>query len=370
MLADTRRKLFVFGPLWAGTIALLGWVAFATYVRNHRRIPPAFPVSVPDSIVGSRLKPGFVGKHVTEAFDVEVVVNSLGMRGPETTREKMQETYRVAIVGDSFAFGWGVDVECSFVGRMRSWFEERSPSLEVLNLGVPGWSPDHVLVWMRNGLFDFAPDLVVVQLCVNDLADLAGDDLRLDEQNRPLSIQPKLYLTAEELAEARAELKREYGVTPEQLVGAMTEQQIHDFVRKVLDRARVRRSPASSDEPVGEIASMSHAEVLRGLGASASLQARFMVRVLEAIEQECSSRGVSLRWMLVDDGSMDVAEKEAIGVVRSWLAERRDAFLDCDTFLPSSDREHFFDGDPHWTTAGHEKAAVALREWLEPLLPK
>src|SRR5687768_1727113 len=40
--------------------------------------------------------------------------NSLGCRGPEVAREKPSGVFRIVLLGDSVAFGWGVDDEVTF----------------------------------------------------------------------------------------------------------------------------------------------------------------------------------------------------------------------------------------------------------------
>ena len=60
-----------------------------------------------DGVAGYRLKP-----NVSEyAFGAQVDTNSHGRRGPEWSASKSDDSYRVALIGDSLAFGFGVPFE-------------------------------------------------------------------------------------------------------------------------------------------------------------------------------------------------------------------------------------------------------------------
>jgi lysophospholipase L1-like esterase len=364
-----RAKLLVFAPLWLLALGLAAWVAYGWYRHANPIVPPPFPVCEPHPRIGQALKPGFEGRHRTEAFEASVKINSLGWRSPETTRVKPEGVFRVGLFGDSFTFGWGVEEGESFAGFLREWWKARSPSVEVMNFGVPGWSPDHVLALLRNGGFEFAPDLIVIQLCVNDLPDLAGDDLELDVTNLPVAVTSKGKLSPEEYREALQILRAEYGLTPERLLAEMTEPQIHDFVRKVLEKSNARKRANAGDPPTGEIPSLPASEVARGLATGAEFQSRYCLYLAEAIERECAARGITVCWFLVDDGSADDERRAAWVKVREWFATLGDRFLDIDRVLPFAESADFFDGDTHWSSEGHLKVATALREWLERRLP-
>ena len=103
--------------------------------------------------------------------DVNVQTNSYGMRNSEIPIEKSPDSIRIALLGDSFAFGWGVDVDKIFAHileeRLNS-FASGKRKIEVLNFGVPGYSTfQEVADFFEKGL-QFKPDIVLVYFIDND----------------------------------------------------------------------------------------------------------------------------------------------------------------------------------------------------------
>lgn len=101
----------------------------------------------------------------------QVRTNSCGMRGPEVSVAKPPNTFRIALLGDSFTFGWGVEEHETFVAQMEANLNRHfkgKKKVEVLNFGVPGYSTFQEVARFEELGLDFTPDAVVVFFVEND----------------------------------------------------------------------------------------------------------------------------------------------------------------------------------------------------------
>jgi hypothetical protein len=101
----------------------------------------------------------------------EVAINSLGFRGPEVAAEKPEGTYRILVLGDSVAFGWGVDDDVTFLRRLERDLQQRGDgrSYEVLNTGHPMYDSMQELAMLRDHGLALDPDLVLLVFVINDI---------------------------------------------------------------------------------------------------------------------------------------------------------------------------------------------------------
>ena len=127
--------------------------------------------------LGFELRPGG-----SVRAEVDYRVNAEGLRGPETPVAKPPGVRRVAVLGDSIAFGYWVEDEDAFPRQLETLLNQAGRAMgrvEVLNFGVPGYNLEQEIELLRTKALAFQPDLVVVAFCLNDLEGLFSYELGL-----------------------------------------------------------------------------------------------------------------------------------------------------------------------------------------------
>ena len=157
---DRRRKLGLVAGNALVFVCMLGLAAAVgeTYLRFLSIETDAFGMSLP----------------ARRWFALHTQLNSVGCRDVEWTREKPAGVRRIAFVGDSFSYGWGIKrVEDRFPDRLQAEFDHRSPgTVEVMNLAKPGWGTDAQIQPIRDiaSLYD-VDEVVLCHVC-NDIESL------------------------------------------------------------------------------------------------------------------------------------------------------------------------------------------------------
>lgn len=101
-----------------------------------------------------------------------VRTNAFGMRGPDTTLRKPPHTFRIAGLGDSHMFGWGVAQDETYMHlldeRLRASAAPGGRRIELLNFAVPGYNTVMEVATYEHRAMAFQPDLVLLHFVGND----------------------------------------------------------------------------------------------------------------------------------------------------------------------------------------------------------
>ena len=105
--------------------------------------------------------------------------NTRGYRDLERALAKPAGTRRLLSMGDSFAWGAGIQLEDAYPQRLaRSLTRRRRESWEVVNLALPGMGTvDHAVQLADEG-FAYQPDVVLLGYVLNDCEDDAAGEAR------------------------------------------------------------------------------------------------------------------------------------------------------------------------------------------------
>lgn len=126
-----------------------------------------------DPDVGYVLAPGFEGYTTRSEFKAHFTTNQSSLRGPGL-RPPKPNTFRILVLGDSQAWGFGVEDNETFPYKLEAMLATLYPQLDiqVLNAGVPGYGTADQLTFLESRGFALKPDLVIVQfLSVNDIEE-------------------------------------------------------------------------------------------------------------------------------------------------------------------------------------------------------
>lgn len=124
------------------------------------------------------------GGYFSRRWTGQVLVNEQGFRGRSFATPKPAGVYRIAVIGDSFTFGNGLEARDRYTDVLDKWLPD---DFEVLNFGIPGNNtPQHLQV-LRDRVLQAQPDFVLLQWFVNDIE---GDDVSGRPRTVPLMPLP------------------------------------------------------------------------------------------------------------------------------------------------------------------------------------
>lgn len=125
------------------------------------------PYAKPHATRGWHNRPGVQVEYGDPEFSTRLTHDSHGYRSPEIRQERTPGKTRVLVLGDSFAYGIGVEDDETFSARLL----RMDPRLEVINTGVSGYGTSQQLLLLREEGLAFAPDVVLVAFFWNDVAN-------------------------------------------------------------------------------------------------------------------------------------------------------------------------------------------------------
>ncbi|HZG54825.1 MAG TPA: SGNH/GDSL hydrolase family protein [Pyrinomonadaceae bacterium] len=180
----SRRKLRLVKLAMLFVALLCGLLIAEIALRLAGYTYPVF--YTPDTVRGFALRPGVSGWYRKEG-EAYIRINSDGLRDREHAKPKPANTLRIALLGDSYAEALQVPLEDAFwvvleqrLQGCRSFNEGKQ--VEVINFGVSGYGTAQELLTLRERVWDYAPDIVLLAVTTNnDITDNSRPLKKTDE---------------------------------------------------------------------------------------------------------------------------------------------------------------------------------------------
>lgn len=168
------KDVFIKYVLLMGSI-IIGILAFEIVLiivgyPNPLKYDPFYKSSDIDGLVYEH-KPNFSGKG---RYNKTVNINSIGIRSyREFAIFPAKGVIRIAIVGDSFTFGVGVDYEKSYPYILENKLSSYGNGMtwEVMNFGVNGYSADKMINTFEAKASKFKPNIAVLAIILDDFLE-------------------------------------------------------------------------------------------------------------------------------------------------------------------------------------------------------
>jgi lysophospholipase L1-like esterase len=312
------------------------------------------------------MNPEFRGRFRRREFDTQVEIGPLGIRdrdfGPRAPGVR-----RVVVLGDSYTFGWGVEVGERYVDRLE---EDLAPRWEVIKAGVNAYGTREEGEWLRAIGWSLEPEIVVLQFCMgNDFADNVGPRRRAENG----------FLVTEDggIDGDRAGLGRDNGGrggggaarAPSVLGPVKTWLRAHSQLYVFLsERARWFRLGITRSERAASVVRDFNGTVDAGLATTAALLgeiaadarahgARFLVVIVPMRHQVYD-------YAAVDRGALDHPNRALAAACDSLGIAALDLLPAFREETARGGPRLYFRRDRHWTREGHALAARALHEDL------
>lgn len=118
-------------------------------------------------------KTGPSGEKIRGGGITTISINKDGLReNRDYAIPKPPNTYRIAVLGDSVAFGFGVNATSSFPKIIEGVLEKQwvEKNVEVINFSVPGYNGGQKVATLEEKALRYEPDLVLMGWLVDDYA--------------------------------------------------------------------------------------------------------------------------------------------------------------------------------------------------------
>jgi lysophospholipase L1-like esterase len=266
------------------------------------------------------------------------------LRDREHSYQRENDAKRILVIGDSFAWGYGVEESERF-----SQVLENRLNVEVINAGVSGYGTDQELLWLRTEGIKYDFDLVILVMAGNDIGD---NDQQLVHTiyYKPQFVREgsQLVLKGTPVPKASALAKFVYSLTQRSALAFFLVQRYFDVLHiysEIKHGPNSATSAGSEARLVSEPFGLTTALLDEIRSITEQKQAKFMIVATS-------------RWWNAPAG---ITYKDLI----STLQERGFSVLDVESMPGFEPEQMLITDDGHWNAAGHEFVAQKIKDLIE-----
>jgi lysophospholipase L1-like esterase len=172
------------------TFSFIIFVLFIVFLEIVLRKTHLFGARVswaePDSLIGYKFTPNsdyWFNKENNHPISGKI--NKYGWRDKNWSIEKPADTFRIAVLGDSYVEAMQVESPSTFIMLTENKLNKNNKNkFELMNFGISGATQTEELLILKNHVTNFSPDMVILFFFPgNDIADI--DRETAGEKNRP-----------------------------------------------------------------------------------------------------------------------------------------------------------------------------------------
>lgn len=149
------------------------------YTQHAMELSYGKSITNPDDRLAFSFPPNKNIPVVGDGGRYSIHINNLGFRGQEDISvQKSPSTYRILMAGDSFTYGSELPDTATIpyvTGKRLSEITGSGKNVEVINMGVPGYSPDQTYRQLQFYIPNLNPDLVIWNFNSWDIGGLVNN---------------------------------------------------------------------------------------------------------------------------------------------------------------------------------------------------
>ncbi len=331
------------------------------------------PPLIQDGYRHHKLVPDSYSRLEQRDFTYVQRVNKFGLRGREVELEKPADKTRILMLGDSFTMGKGVEDNETFTVLLEESLNRKltgcnEKSVELLNAGVDGYAPILSYIYLKRELLHLSPDMIVLNLDMNDLVGEAvyRKEAKFGTDGEIIGVLPPKDGTLMERFRSWSErnmyFTRLIFIYVNELfnynhdVRSIVAQANYEVLAHTLANDTINRDDQWSDlfESIMKIKSIADERDIE-----------FLLTTYPHSHQVNDREGIPGRYQFVPENAK--LSDKSLDIINGFAVENSIAFASMVPIFRAYDGEEllYFHYDTHWTPAGQKLMATGLESYFQ-----